>query len=113
MKDLKAISYENLKKLVFAVKTYGTEENRIYNESKCCISLFDNEDLSAPVNAIVDYLDSILGISGDEASYFIYDCEYGERDFFGESTIKVGYKEYKITDFDSWYNYLLETESVE
>ena len=109
MEDLKCISYDALKKLIDSIKEFDDEVDAIASSSHECIRLWENDHLNSPYNAIVDYLDSILY---EEVGYFVYECRYGTERFKGEPlTIEAGDKEYPITDFDSWYAYLLDMEA--
>ena len=81
--------------------------------------MWDNEQLSAPANEIITYLDDLFYSESketDEAYYFTSECEYGnKRDRDGNPmSITVKGKKWEITDFDSWYKFLMDNyETVE
>ena len=81
--------------------------------------MWDNEQLSAPANEIITYLDDLFYSESeetDEAYYFTSECEYGnKRDKDGNPmVITANGKKWEITDFDSWYKFLMNKyETVE
>ena len=110
LKNLKKISYTNLKKLVFAIKKFDDELSELDSHG---IQLWDNPKIITLEDSIVNYLDDVVG--EEEVSYFIYETNYGRgRDKDNNPyTIELDGKEYKISDFDSWYEYLLAVEKTE
>ena len=115
MKDLKCIKYKQLKNLISAVQLYIDEENKIENGSEGIICLFEDQNLNQLQVAIVNYIDEILNQSYDnsneDASYFVWETDFGRNRYKDEPmSIFVDKKEYKIKDFDSWYRYLLAME---
>lgn len=108
MKDLKCISYDNLKKLMDAVQNYEQELDAL--DSEHSIALWENEKLCSPSNAIIDYLDNILW--DDNASYFAYETNFGNATAVDGNPycINKGDVSYSIKDFDSWYEFLLADE---
>ena len=110
MRDLKCISYNNLKKLMAAVEKYEKELTSLDDTSGHSILLWENENLCSPANAIINYLDNILGT--DDASYFAYETGFGKDTHNNGNPycIEENGKSYPITDFDSWYEFLLIDE---
>ena len=107
MNDLNAITYKNLKELVDSIKLF---ENELSELDRYCICLWDNDRIVSLENSVVEYLDEILG--DESASYFIYECNFGRlRNNDGKPySIVSNDKTYYISDFDSWYSYLLENQ---
>lgn len=107
IKDLKKISYTNLKNLISSIKKFDDELSELDSH---CVQLWENPKITALEESVVNYLDDLIG--GDEVSYFIYETDFGKnRDKENNPyKIKLNKVEYPITDFDSWYSYLLEEE---
>lgn len=78
-----------------------------------CIALWESQKIMGLEESIINYLDEIIG--QDAVSYFIYETNFGKNRTKENSPYFIAFdnKEYSITDFDSWYEYLLATEETE
>ena len=110
LKNLKKISYTNLKNLIFSIKKFDDELQELDSH---CIQLWENPKIIALEESLVNYLDDIIG--AEEVSYFIYETDFGKNKDKENNPYVITFdnKEYPITDFDSWYEYLLATEETE